>query len=394
MIWLILAAVTQGSQPDTTFAALARVAERGIRQGVYPGAVVVVGRRDTVLYASGFGHLTWTTSGSVPSPAETRWDLASLTKVVATTSAMLVLVDEGRVSLDAPVFRYLPRFRGGSRDRVTVRMLLDHTSGLPPYIPLFRITKTRQAALDALFKVRLQRAPGRGMEYSDLNAILLGLLVEQIAGMPLNRFAARAVFVPLGMKATAFAPELPRTASVAPSRRIGCCAAPGRVNDENAFFLGGVAGHAGLFSTGMDLARFAQTWLREGGGWGGGGGGGDGDEGQGSGSPWVSPESIRLFLNRPTGEGRALGWDVPGSGGESAGAGPSAFGVSICGCAFGHTGWTGTMLWADPASDVFVVFLTNRSLEPRMRNSIAAMRELRHELSERALEIVKHRGDW
>ncbi|MGQ0703145.1 MAG: serine hydrolase domain-containing protein [Gemmatimonadales bacterium] len=340
--FLAYLAILAPASGDTAFAPVARVVQRGIQRG------------------------------AVPSAYRTRWDLASLTKVVATTSALLVLADRGRIALDAPVFHYLPRFAGDGRERVMVRMLLDHTSGLPPYLPLYRAAG-REAALDQLFRTQLRHVPGTVTEYSDLNAILLGLLVETATGQPLDQFTAREVFSPLGMAATAFAPELPRGASVAPSRRIGCCAVPGRVNDDNAFFLGGVAGHAGLYSTGLDLARFAQTWLREG-------------TPPGGANPWVSAGTLQQFLNRANDAGRALGWDTPVPREDS--SRPGAFGNLICACAFGHTGWTGTMLWIDPSRDLFLVFLTNRSLQPRLRNSIGVLQELRHELSDRVLEIA------
>jgi CubicO group peptidase (beta-lactamase class C family) len=372
ILWLGLAMVAPSQ--DTTFAAVARVVQRGIQEGVYPGAVVVVGRRDTILYSAGFGHVTWARAASAPSAGDTRWDLASLTKVVATASAVLVLVDQGKVVLDAPVAQYLPRFTGGGRERVTVRMLLDHTSGLPAYLPLYRLASTRNGALRMLYRQSLRHPPGTVTEYSDLNGILLGLLVEAVSGSPLDRFATQAVFAPLGMTSTAFAPDLPRGVPVAPSRRVGCCAVAGRVNDENAFFLGGVSGHAGLFSTGLDLARFAQTWLRNG-------------APPAADKPWVSPSVLQQFLERLPGERRALGWDVP-TPVEDSGR-PSVYGASICACAFGHTGWTGTMLWVDPTADLFMVFLTNRSLEPRIRNSITVLRDLRTRLSEEVLAIAR-----
>jgi CubicO group peptidase (beta-lactamase class C family) len=360
---LFLALPVQG---DTGFAAAARVVERGIENGVYPGAVLVIGRRDTILYSEGFGHLTWSARAAKPSAERTRWDLASLTKVVATASAVLVLVDQGRVALDAPVSRYLPRFKGSGRERVTVRMLLDHTSGLPAYLPFYRISSTRKSAIDRLYRERLRHEPGAVTQYSDLNGILLGLLVESVSRTSLDRFAAKAVFEPLGMDATTFAPALPRGVSVAPSLRVGCCAVPRRVNDNNAALLGGVAGHAGLFSTGLDLARFAQTWLRLG-----------GLTGERS---WVAPTTLQQFITRLPGEQRALGWE--GAEPIDLLGRPSVYGSSICPCGFGHTGWTGTMLWVDPTADLFMVFLTNRSLEPRIRDSIEMLRGIRSALSD------------
>lgn len=354
-----------------TFAAVGPLVEKGIRQGVYPGAVVVIGRRDTVLYAKGFGRLTWARGAPRPSARETLWDLASLTKVLATASAVMVLVDQGRVSLDAPVARYLPRFTGEGRDLITIRMLLDHTSGLRAYQPLYRLAGSRAGALELLYGAVPHRAPGASAEYSDLNAILLGVAVEAVTGEPLDAFAAREVFAPLDLASTAFTPGLPPGRPVAPSWSAGGRPVPGRVNDDNANLLGGVAGHAGLFSTGEDVARFAQAWLREG--------------GTPAGS-WVSPTSMREFLRRTTQSGsRALGWDTP----QQRGSVPSIYGRLAGTETFGHSGWTGTMLWVDPTRDVFLVFLTNRSLEPRARRSITALRTLRTALSDVVLRAVR-----
>ncbi|MGI8818592.1 MAG: serine hydrolase domain-containing protein, partial [Gemmatimonadales bacterium] len=153
------------------------IVRQGIRQMVYPGAVVVIGRRDSVLYARGYGHFTWSPSSPVPSPDSTLWDIASITKVMGTTSAAMRLVDTRRLSLDAPVRQYLPQFAGGPKDRVTVRMLLDHTSGLRSYVPFFKQARTRDAAKALLYAEPLVRQPGNSAVYSDLNAILMGLVL-------------------------------------------------------------------------------------------------------------------------------------------------------------------------------------------------------------------------
>lgn len=354
-----------------SFGPVGVLVEEGIRRGVYPGAVVVVGRADTVLYARGFGRLTFDSRARRPSADSTLWDLASVTKVVATASAALVLVDRGALDLDAPVARYLPRFTGGGRERVTVRMFLDHTSGLRSYRPIYRLTRTRQAAVDLLLQEPLERPPGSAVVYSDLNAMLLGLVVEAAAGEPLDRFAAKAVFSPLGMTRTGFPALLPRGLPAAPSRMEGGRPAPRRVQDDNARRLGGVAGHAGVFATGLDLARFAQTWLREG--------------RLADGRQWVSAELLRGFLVRGADStARALGWDVPDRSGE----GPSNFGILTSERTVGHTGWTGTVLWLDPARDLFLVFLTNRSLAPRARRSLELIREIRAAVSDATLRAI------
>jgi CubicO group peptidase (beta-lactamase class C family) len=357
--------------PESAFASIGPLVERGIRQGIYPGAVVVVGRRDTVLYARGFGHVTWARSAPRPSAWDTRWDLASLTKVLATASAVMVLVDEGRVVLDAPVSNYLPRFTGFGRELVTVRMLLDHTSGLKPYLALFRLANSKTAALDVLYEAIPERIPGSSPRYSDLNAILLGLLVEAVTGESLDSFAKREVFAPLELGSTGFIPAPSSALSLAPSFSERGRPVSGRVNDQNAYFLGGVAGHAGLFSTGTDVARFAQAWLRL----------GSTPEGA-----WVSPNSIQEFL-RPTARSgsRLLGWDTPEQGLRE----PSIYGTLAGSQTFGHTGWTGTMLWVDPQRDLFLVFLTNRSLEPRVRRSITALHTLRASLSDLVIRLAQ-----
>ncbi len=355
------------AEPDPRFSAIAAMIERGIRQGVYPGAVIVIGRRDSVLYAKGFGHLTWAANSAAPSPSRTLWDLASLTKVMATTSAVMVLVDRGTVKLDEPVARYLPRLTGEGRERVTVRMLLDHTSGLPAYLAFHRLAASRDAAIELLYREPLARRPGASAVYSDLNAMLLGLLVEKVTTESLDVFTAREVIRPLGLTSTVFLPALRSGLSVAPSRMVGGRPVAGRVNDDNAFLFGGVAGQAGLFSTGTDVARFAQHWLRQ----------GAVQTGQ-----WVASATMQEFLRRTTESGsRALGWDTPEQHDDT----PSIYGSLASPTTYGHTGWTGTMLWIDPARDLFVVFLTNRSLEPRIRRSLTALRDIRSSLSDLVL---------
>ncbi len=367
---LLLQGPSPGSEPS--FASIGAVVERGIRQGVYPGAVVVIGRRDTVLYARGFGHLSWARGAPRPSAQDTRWDLASLTKVLATASAVMVLVDEGRVELDTPVAKYLPRFTGFGRELVTVRMLLDHTSGLKPYLALYRLASSRTTALNVLYEAIPERIPGSSPKYSDLNAILLGLLVEAVTGESLDVYARREVFAPLKLGSTAFTPALTSGLSLAPSFSERGRPVSGRVNDLNAYLLGGVAGHAGLFSTGNDVARFAQTWLRQ----------GNTADGR-----WVSATSMQEFLRHTTRSGtRVLGWDTPEQGVRL----PSIYGQLASPETFGHSGWTGTMLWIDPARDLFLVFLTNRSLEPRARRSITALHSLRTTLSDLVIRLAQH----
>ena len=356
-----------------TFLEVDRAVLAGIREGLYPGAVVVIGRRDSILYARGYGHFTWNPASRVPDPDSTLWDIASITKVVATAASAMRLVDQGRLDLDAPVRRHLPRFAGGLKNKVTVRMLLDHTSGLKSYVPMYRKAgRSRTRMVNALYAQPLVRPPGDSAEYSDLNAMLLGLLVESVSGTSLDRFAEREVFGPLGMTETRFRPPARLKRRIAPAGIWRGEPVPGDVNDQNAAAFGGVAGHAGVFSTGRDLARFAQVWLRD---------------GVGTSGRWVQPATLRQFLIRgPRSGTRLLGWDSPELNGEE----PSIYGTLITQSAYGHTGFTGTELWVDPSHDLFLVFLTNRAFDPKARDSVKGLKVVRTELSDAAIRLVPH----
>ncbi len=364
-----VAALGSATQAQS-FDAVDRAVRAGIDRGVYPAAVVVIGRRDTVLYAKGYGHLTWRRSSPAPRPDSTLWDVASLTKVVATTSAVMLLSDRGRISLDAPVVTYLRHFSGPRKSEVTVRMLLDHTSGMPSYREYYRRTKSRARAVELLYAEQLDRAPGDSAVYSDLNAMLLGLMVEQITGERLDVFVSREIFARLSMSQTLYRPPPSVHHRCAPTGLWRGRPSRGRVYDRNAGLLGGVAGHAGVFSTGLDLARYAQIWLRE---------------GTLAGRPLVHPATVRRFLTRgPKSGSRLLGWDTPDPTLEQ----PSVFGSLLSSSAYGHTGWTGTEIWIDPARDLFMIFLTNRSFAPKHRRSIDELREVRAQLADAVVRSV------
>lgn len=370
---LLLTMPGASSAAAQTFLEVDRAALAGIREGLYPGAVVIIGRRDSILYSRGYGHFTWNPASRVPDPDSTLWDIASITKVVATAASTMRLVDQGKLELDAPVRRYLPRFAGGLKNKVTVRMLLDHTSGLKSYVPMYRKAgRSRVRMTNLLYAQPLLRPPGDSAEYSDLNSMLLGLVVESVAGTTLDRFAEAQVFAPLGMTETRFRPAARLKPRIAPAGIWRGQPVPGDVNDQNAAAFGGVAGHAGVFSTGMDLARFAQVWLRD---------------GVGPGGAWVRPSTIRQFLTKgPRSGTRLLGWDSPELNGEE----PSIYGTLITQSAYGHTGFTGTELWIDPSHDLFLVFLTNRAFDPRSRDSVKGLKVVRTELSDAAIRLVPH----
>ncbi len=343
----------------------------GIKRGLYPGAVVIIGRHDRILYQRGYGHFTWSRRSAVPSPATTLWDLASLSKVVGTTAVALRLVDQGLLDLDAPVTQYFPAFGGGDKDRVTVRMLLDHTSGLRPFIPFYRTAASREEAITELLADSLRREPGMTPEYSDLNAILLGLVLERVGGLPLDSLVAREVARPLGLTHTRYRPPPALLPRVAPSSSWRGQPVAGVPNDQNAVVFGGVAGHAGLFSTGRDLARYAQTWLRM---------------GRVGKRTWVRAATMQLFLTAGERSGtRLLGWDSP----DTSASGPTAFGERLSSAAYGHTGWTGTQIWIDPKRDMFLIFLTNRSFDPHRARSLAGIRDVRSRLSDVVARLAR-----
>ena len=342
-----------------------RVVQRGVDAGGYPGASVVVGRKGYAVLSRGFGALDWSGRARVSS-RESIYDLASLTKVVATTTAIMVLYDAGKVDVDAPVSRYLPDFSGGMRDQVTVRHLLTHRAGLPAGRELWRIAKTPAEARAAVLASPIQCAPGNCYEYSDLGADLLGFVAEAASGQTLDDFLERRVFAKLGMTDTHFRPDAMTSLRTAPTEIAPPRGYPlrGEVHDENAYALGGVAGHAGLFSTAEDLSVFAQMLL---------------DGGVYNGVRIVSDSAVALFTRRAAGH-RALGWDTCDGG--------AGCGQYMSERAFGHTGFTGTSLWIDPDRQMFVILLTNRVHAARARRPSKIISDVRNDLADAAVLAV------
>ena len=327
--------------------------EQAVADSAFPGAFAVIGTKDGVIASFGAGRLDWSPS---PAPDEhTLWDLASLTKVVGTTSAVMQLVEAGRLALDAPVQRYLPQWTGRHRERVTIRHLLTHSAGLPSWRPLHKESTSAEGALALALATELDTVPGARMVYSDLGIVVLSQVVERVTGQPLDAWLAREVFEPLGMRETMYRPAPALRERIAPTewdpwrqRHLR-----GEVHDENAFALGGVAGHAGLFSTAHDLARFARMYLNR--------GTLDGRR--------VLPAAMLDTFTRvqdPALSHRALGWETP--------TGRNSAGTLLSARAFGHTGFTGTSLWMDPGRDLFVLLLSNRVNPSRQNTRISAVR--------------------
>jgi len=343
-----------------------RVVSGAIRDGVFPGAIVVVGTRERTLLARGYGHFTWSAESQVPDPDSTLFDLASLTKVVATTPAAMILVDAGWVQLDAPVQRYLPEFRGEGKGRVTVRHLLEHRSGLRAFLPLNQLAADSAVARRLVLEEPLRWVPGTRVEYSDLNAMLLGWVVEVVTKRPLEEFVAARVFRPLGMTQTMFRPARALRPRIVPVGLWRGHAIAGELHDQNAVRLGGVSGHAGLYSSAADLARYARFYLR-------GGVTADGER-------LVTAATLAEFTRRGPGN-RALGWEMndPTSAEHT--------GTLLQADAFGHGGYTGTSIWIDPQRGLFVVVLTNRVFAPRARRSISRLKVARGEVADAAVAL-------
>jgi CubicO group peptidase (beta-lactamase class C family) len=348
-------------------AAVDRAVLDGIRAGVFPGAVVVVGTADRVVHARGLGHFTWDSTSPVPDPDRTLFDLASLTKVVATTTAVMLLADRGRLALQHPVQRYLPAFAGDGKEVVTIRHLLEHRSGLRPFLRLDTLARDAAEARQLVLTEPLATAPGTRVEYGDLNAMLLGWIVEALSGTTLDSFVTREVLEPLAMPRAGFRPGRSRRDSIMPVGLWRGHAIAGEVHDQNAARLDGVAGHAGLYATGLELAKFAQLMLRRG--------------TTADGSTLIRSGVVDAFVRRGPGN-RALGWEMRDT------TSTDNTGRWLSAATYGHTGYTGTSIWIDPERDLFVILLTNRVLAPRTGQSISELKRVRAAVADAAALLV------
>lgn len=334
-----------------------------INRGSFPGASLAVGRWGRVVLEEGLGRTGY--GGGEVDPDRTVYDIASLSKVVGTTTAVMLLVEDGRMSLDDPVQAYLPEFTGYNKDRVTIRHLLTHTSGLPAGSD--GAGPTPEETVLRLMRVPLQHAPGMHVEYSDVGFVILFAAAERAAGEPLYRLLDRRVFEPLGMVSTGYVMGEGCMRCAGTSRTRGD-AFRGRVHDPISRRLGGVAGNAGLFSTAHDLARFAAMMA---------------NGGTLEGVTIFRPATVRQFTARQPGTGtRALGWDTPGA------PGTGAFGSRISDRSFGHTGFTGTSIWIDPERGTWVVLLANRTYEEGPNR----MQALRRTVHDRVADSVRGSG--
>ncbi|MEO6865056.1 MAG: serine hydrolase domain-containing protein [Gemmatimonadaceae bacterium] len=328
-----------------------------------PAMAVAIGRYDRLIYLHSYGRLVY--SDTAPAVDEhTRFDLASLTKVIATTTAAMMLAEQGKLDINRTVASYLPAFNAPDKQAITVRMLITHRGGLEAFAPLWRTLKGRDQYLSAINSRPLAYVPGTKSIYSDWDYVLMGLIVERISGETLDSFTAQHIFGPLGMSETGFRPDTVAKRHIAPTEIDSARGLVwGSVHDENADAIGGVAGHAGLFSTAHDLAIFARMMLN----------------GGSVGSVRIlAPTTIaRWTAAQDAGSSRALGWDTP--------APHSSAGRFFSPRSYGHTGFTGTSIWTDPERGVWVVLLTNRVYPTRNNNKHL---ELRRALSDAVQEAV------
>ncbi len=383
---------------DKVFAPAFSILQAAISQRAFPAAEVAITHRGRLIALKALGRFTYEPN-SPPATPTTLFDLASLTKAVATTSMAMLLYERGLLDLDAPVSAIVPEFmqdlaRDPRRHDVTLRMLLAHSSGLPAYEKLFLKTRTRAEFLQAAFTTPLAANPATRADYSDIGFIILGVALERLADESLDRFCQREIFAPLAMANTTYNPPIELRAQIPPTadeREESCGAGtparempaaqtlssgsqqPGRsafrgrriqgeVQDENASILGGVAAHAGLFSTAADLAKFAHAMLN-------------------SGRAILHSETVALFTRRepaPPGTSRALGWDTPST--------PSQAGKYFSSNSFGHLGYTGTSLWMDPTRQLSITLLTNRTW-PDCSNE--AIKQVRPKFHDAVIEALK-----
>lgn len=344
------------------------ILQKAIQDSAFPGAQLLVAKDGAIVYNKAFGRLEYSTTSPTVDKT-TIYDLASLTKVVATTSAVLKLIEEGKLKLEDAAVRYVPEFRNKGKERITIRNLLMHNSGLPAFKKLYLTTKSAQDALDSVLNSELIYSPGDSTLYSDFGFIVLGKIVEKITGKPLDQYVAQTFFQPLGMTRTMFNPPESLRSNIAPTeidtvwrKRL----LRGTVHDETAALLGGVVGHAGLFSTASDLALFIQMMMN--GGFYGG-------------KNYLKPESFILATTKQDAKStRTLGWDTKTM------MGYSSAGTLFSYKSFGHTGYTGTSIWVDPEKNLFVIFLTNRVHPTRENTKIYEVRPKVHDAVMNALK--------
>lgn len=350
---------SQNKHPD--FSSIDTLINFSIEDKAFPGAVVIISKNNKIIYEKGFGHLTYDDTSAVVTK-NTIYDLASLTKVIATTTATMLCYDKKLFSLDNRVSKFISGFGNNGKEKITIKNLLLHNSGLPASLLFYKNTKNETEVLKEIYSCKLLYKPGSKMVYSDLGMILMGKIIEKVTGKRLDKFCKEEIFDPLGMKSTYFNPPDSLKYKIAPTevddywrhRLIW-----GEVHDETASLLNDVAGHAGLFSTAEDISKLINVLL---------------NKGEFNGKQFIKSETVKLFTTKYSNQStRALGWDTKSEEHSTAG---DMFSMK----SFGHTGFTGTSVWVDPTRDLFVIFLTNRVYPTRENHKISKVRPALHNL--------------
>ncbi len=364
---------TDSSSMANRFELVDKVVNDAIKDSAFPGAVVLIAQDSAIIYEKAYGHFTYDPN-STPVSWNTMYDLASVSKVISTTTATMMCYDRGLIKLDDPVAKYLPAFGKNGKEKVTIRNLLLHDSGLRPDITrpfsyFDTVQNKPQAVMNEIFNDTLVYPTGSKMVYSDLNMILMGKIIEKVTGKTLDKFAEQNIFKPLAMYSTMYNPPASLKYRIAPTEYDSTWRHKqiwGEVHDETSSLLGGVAGHAGLFSTAGDMARLLQMLLQK---------------GNYEGKQFIKPSTVELFTKRQSDlSTRALGWDTKSLKGYS------SAGHLFSNLSYGHTGFTGTSVWTDPTRDLFVVFLTNRVYPTRKDLKILWVRPKLHDAVIESLE--------
>ena len=345
---------------------------QAISDSAFPGCAISVGFRGNLIFEQSFGHYTYD-SNSTRVEVNSIFDLASVTKVVATTTVSMILYDQGRLKLDRKVSQIIPAFQGKNKNEVTIRHLLTHASGLPGWIQFYLDLTGKEHIIQEIYNTDLINDPGTVYVYSDLGMIMMQNIIETITQKSLDQLVRDYITIPLGMKRTIYNPDSSFIKEIIPTEisEWHQKLVHGFVHDENTFVMGGVSGHAGLFSTVQDLAIFCQMYL---------------NKGLYVSKKILAAETIELFTSRQNiidGSTRALGWDTRSQQKSMAGDYMSMR-------AFGHSGFTGTSIWIDPENQVFVVFLTNRVYPTRENRKISGVRPIVHNLVMKAILNIKN----
>jgi CubicO group peptidase (beta-lactamase class C family) len=333
---------------------------QAIEDSSFPGAVVLVSKYGEVIYEKGFGYFTYDKFSPEVS-RNTIYDIASLTKVIATTTATMICIDRKLFKLDDPVYNFIPEFSENGKEAITIKNLLLHNSGLPAWKKFYDKNLDADSIIKNIYAIKPEYPAGTKTVYSDLGIIVLGKIIETVTKKKLDQFCNKEIFIPLKMNNTFFNPADSVKYKIPPTefdKYWRNKLIQGEVHDETSSLLGGVAGHAGLFSTAEDLSNLIQMLL---------------DEGKYNGKQLIKAETVKLFTKRNSSlSTRALGWDTKSEIKSSAG---SKFSKS----SFGHTGFTGTSIWIDPERKLFIVFLTNRVYPSRENKKIINVRPKLHD---------------